>query len=88
MIALIPAVVETIAQLILFIFFAKIMLDENNEMTFVYFIMNTESGAEYELTCCVGYCRYSGDVAAFQAAMAKADEALYKEKAELGTPRQ
>lgn len=50
--------------------------------------MNNEAGAQYELTCCIGYCRYSGDVAAFQAAMAKADEALYKEKAELGTLRQ
>ncbi|MBR4914038.1 MAG: GGDEF domain-containing protein [Clostridiales bacterium] len=50
--------------------------------------MNEESGAKYELTCCVGYCPYSGDVAAFQAAMAKADEALYEEKAALGTLRQ
>ena len=50
--------------------------------------MNNEAGAKYELTCCIGYCRYSGDVAAFQAAMAKADKALYKEKAELGTLRQ
>ena len=50
--------------------------------------MNDESGAKYELTCCVGYCQYSGDVAAFQAAMAKADEKLYKEKAALGTLRQ
>lgn len=50
--------------------------------------MNEEAGAKYELTCCVGYCQYFGDVAAFQAAMAKADEALYKEKAERGTLRQ
>ena len=50
--------------------------------------MNNESGAKYELTCCIGYCRYSGDVSSFQNAMAKADEELYKEKAELGTLRQ
>ena len=50
--------------------------------------MNDESGAKYELTCCVGYSRYSGDVSAFQQAMAEADELLYKEKAERGTIRQ
>jgi diguanylate cyclase (GGDEF)-like protein len=50
--------------------------------------MNNESGAKYELTCCIGYCQYSGDVSSFQNAMAKADEELYKEKAELGTLRQ
>ena len=50
--------------------------------------LNDEAGAKYELTCCIGYCQYSGDVAAFQAAMAKADEELYKEKAARGTLRQ
>lgn len=50
--------------------------------------MNDESGAKYELTCCIGYCQYSGDVSAFQKAMAKADENLYKEKAERGNLRE
>lgn len=43
--------------------------------------LNNESGAEYELTACIGYAGYSGDITGFQAALSKADEALYKEKA-------
>ena len=42
---------------------------------------NTEDGSKYELTASIGYSSYSGDISDFQAALAKADEALYKEKA-------
>ena len=49
--------------------------------------MNDESGAKYDLTCCIGYCQYNGDVSGFQSAMVKADEQLYKEKAEIGSVR-
>ena len=43
--------------------------------------MNNEAGAKYELTACIGYSSYSGELSAFQTALNKADEQLYKEKA-------
>ena len=43
--------------------------------------LNDEAGVEYELTASIGYSSYCGDIAAFQAALAEADEALYKDKA-------
>lgn len=43
--------------------------------------LNTEAGAEYELTASIGYAGYSGDISGFQAALASADDALYKDKA-------
>ena len=43
--------------------------------------LNDESGAKYELTASIGYSSYCGDITAFQAALAEADEALYKDKA-------
>ena len=39
MLVMLPAVVETAVQLILFIFFPKTMLDDGNEMTIVYYIV-------------------------------------------------
>lgn len=42
--------------------------------------LNGEAGAKYELTASIGYSCYCGDVFAFQNALAKADEALYKDK--------
>ena len=42
--------------------------------------LNDEAGAEYELTASIGYSHYSGDIFAFQTALAKADEALYEDK--------
>ena len=42
--------------------------------------LNKTAGAEYELTASIGYSSYSGDIASFQAALAKADDYLYKEK--------
>lgn len=43
--------------------------------------LNDEAGAKYELTASIGYASYTGDITAFQAALAEADEALYKDKA-------
>ena len=43
--------------------------------------MNTEASASYELTASIGYASYAGDITAYQAALAEADEALYKDKA-------
>ena len=45
---------------------------ENPHRTFI---------ARYELTASIGYAAYSGDIAGFQTALARADEALYREKA-------
>ena len=42
--------------------------------------LNTEAGAEYDLTASIGYSSYCGDIHDFQNALAKADEALYEEK--------
>ncbi len=47
---------------------------------------NEESGSQYELTASIGYSRYCGDISDFQSALAKADEALYKEKAKRNQP--
>ena len=49
--------------------------------------MNDEAGAKYELTACIGYANYNGELDGFQTALASADEALYKEKAERGAAR-
>ena len=49
--------------------------------------LNSESGAEYELTASIGYASYSGDIRRFQEALGEADEALYKEKALLSAGR-
>ena len=46
--------------------------------------LNKKAGAEYELTASIGYSPYSGDIAGFQAALAKADDYLYKEKGARG----
>ena len=43
--------------------------------------LNDEAGAKYELTASIGYASYTGDITAFQTALAEADEALYKDKA-------
>lgn len=43
--------------------------------------LNKEAGSKYELTACIGYAGYSGDLNDFQTALSEADEALYKEKA-------
>ena len=44
--------------------------------------LNEESGSKYELTASIGYASYSSsEIADFQAALAKADEELYKDKA-------
>ena len=43
--------------------------------------LNKEAKAKYELSASVGYASYSGDISAFQAALAAADESLYEEKA-------
>lgn len=43
--------------------------------------LNKEAGSKYELTACIGYAGYSGDLEDFQTALSEADEALYKEKA-------
>ena len=43
--------------------------------------LNNDSGVEYELTASIGYAAYSGDIDGFQAALSKADEALYIDKA-------
>ena len=48
--------------------------------------LNIESGAEYELSASIGYASYCGDVSDFQAALSKADEALYEEKAKRAAP--
>lgn len=50
-------------------------------------LLNTEAGAEYELTASIGYAGYSGDIAGFQAALGRADDALYKDKAARRTAR-
>ncbi len=42
--------------------------------------LNEESGAAYELTASIGYASYNGDIYAFQTALTKADEALYRDK--------
>ena len=42
--------------------------------------LNDESGSAYELTASIGYASYNGDVYAFQTALNKADEELYKNK--------
>ena len=42
--------------------------------------LNNEAGAKYELSASIGYSCYTGDIFAFQAALTKADEALYEEK--------
>ena len=47
--------------------------------------LNKEAGAKYELSASVGYASYSGDILAFQAALAAADESLYEEKAKRGS---
>ena len=49
--------------------------------------LNGEAKSEYELTACIGYASYSGDVRKFQEALGQADEALYKEKALLNASR-
>ncbi|MBQ6016564.1 MAG: GGDEF domain-containing protein [Clostridiales bacterium] len=49
--------------------------------------LNDEAGAKYELTACIGYANYNGELDGFQTALARADEALYKEKAERGSLR-
>ena len=54
-------------------------LCENIKSTMIR--LNDEAGAEYELTACIGYSSYSGELSAFQSALNKADEQLYKEKA-------
>jgi diguanylate cyclase (GGDEF)-like protein len=46
--------------------------------------LNKKAGAEYELTASIGYSSYAGDIASFQAALAKADDYLYKEKGARG----
>ena len=46
--------------------------------------LNKKAGAEYELTASIGYSPYSGDIASFRAALAKADDYLYKEKGARG----
>jgi diguanylate cyclase (GGDEF)-like protein len=44
--------------------------------------LNEEAGAKYELTASLGYASYSiAEISEFQAALAKADEELYKDKA-------
>ena len=43
--------------------------------------LNKEANPGYDLTASIGYASYSGDLKNFQGALAKADEALYKEKA-------
>ncbi|MCR4702239.1 MAG: GGDEF domain-containing protein [Saccharofermentans sp.] len=43
--------------------------------------MNRDDNAGYELTASIGYSSYNGDITDFQQALAKADEALYREKA-------
>ena len=43
--------------------------------------LNTEAGAEYDLTASIGYSCYNGDLMGFHSALTRADEALYKEKA-------
>ena len=50
--------------------------------------LNDEAGAQYELTACIGYACYSGDISAFQTALTEEDEALYKEKADSRNIRQ
>lgn len=49
--------------------------------------LNDEAGAKYELSACVGYACYNGELDTYQVALAEADEALYKEKAERGAMR-
>ena len=49
--------------------------------------LNDEAGAKYELSACVGYACYNGELDTYQVALAEADEALYKEKAERGATR-
>lgn len=49
--------------------------------------LNTEAGAEYELTASIGYAGYSGDISGFQEALGRADDALYKDKAARRTAR-
>ncbi|MBP5261130.1 MAG: GGDEF domain-containing protein, partial [Clostridiales bacterium] len=49
--------------------------------------LNDEAGTKYELTACIGYANYNGELDGFQTALARADEALYKEKAERGSLR-
>ena len=48
--------------------------------------LNEEAGAEYELTASIGSACYCGDISDFQAALNKADEALYEEKAKRAVP--
>lgn len=48
--------------------------------------LNEEAGAEYELTASIGSACYCGDISDFQAALNKADEALYEEKAKRVAP--
>ena len=42
--------------------------------------MNREADSPYELSASIGYARYTGEIADFQQALGKADEALYKDK--------
>ena len=49
--------------------------------------LNIESGAEYELSASIGYASFCGDIGDFQAALNKADEALYEEKAQRASSR-
>ncbi|SCW55746.1 diguanylate cyclase (GGDEF) domain-containing protein [Ruminococcaceae bacterium YRB3002] len=41
---------------------------------------NKDAGAAYELTTSIGYAEYNGDIAQFQDALNRADQALYEEK--------
>lgn len=43
--------------------------------------LNKAAGVDYELTACIGYSSYDGDIGSFPGALKEADEALYKEKA-------
>ena len=43
--------------------------------------LNKEAGAPYDLTASIGYASYSGDITDYQDSLNKADEALYREKA-------
>lgn len=62
--------------------------DEDKAMEFkskiLWFLntLNQKANSPYEVSTCIGYAKYNGDVATFESALSEADQKLYDEKAE------
>ena len=62
--------------------------DEEKAMEFkskiLWFLntLNQKANSPYEVSTCIGYAKYNGDVATFESALSEADQKLYDEKAE------